>query len=81
MLLKDAFGKVVKNYRPDLRVCREEISVLVELKADPCGIQKSHQRQAQAYLSVAKQDQAVLLINFARNPLEYQDVFRKDIKR
>ena len=82
LLLKDANGKVVKTYLPDLRVRHKGLSVLVELKADPQGLQASHKRQAEAYLSSSQKDQAVFLINFGRkkkNMPEIDSVFRKDL--
>ena len=78
-LLRDVTGRVIATYYPDLEVTRDGITVLVELKADPQGLQPSHRRQARAYLSVARRARAVLLINFAQRPLEREVVFRKDV--
>lgn len=77
--VRDAVGKIIKTYRPDLRVQRDGITVLVELKAESGGLQASHRRQSKAYLSVDKDARAVLLINFGRKPLERDVIYRKDL--
>ncbi len=78
-LVRDTIGRVIATYYPDLEVSRDGITVLVELKAEPQGLQPSHSRQAKAYLSVARRARAVLLVNFARRPLERDVIFRKDL--
>jgi len=72
----NADGKVVKVYRPDFQVRRNDICVLVEIKANPDGLRSSYLRQARAYLSVSKKDRAVLLINFAVKPLQREIIHR-----
>ena len=77
--VRDASGNIIKTYRPDLRVQRDGIVVLVELKAETGKLQPSHKRQAKAYLSVDKEARAALLINFGRKPLERAVIYRKDL--
>lgn len=73
----DAFGEVIKVYRPDFRVSRNGISVLVEIKSDPDGLRSSYDRQAGAYLHVSPKDRVALLINFAIKPLQHKIISRK----
>ncbi len=83
--LTDVDGKVIKSYRPDLHVQRGGISVIVEIKADPAGLQDSHIRQAKSYLSTDNEARAAILINFANDRLERnerperQNIFRGDL--
>ena len=85
--LPDANGKTIATYIPDMRLTRDGITVLLEIKSDPGGLQESHRRQARAYLSADKTSRAVLLINFGSNHrnasgkrvLEYESFFRKDL--
>ena len=72
----------LKFYYPDLRVQKEDMLMLIELKADPKGIQPGHIRKARAYLKVSPKDQAILLINFARAKSsipENKSVFRREL--
>ncbi len=75
--VSDSFGKVIKEYRPDFRVSRNGISVLVEIKADPDGLRSSHERQVGAYLHVSPKDRLAQLINFAVHPLQHKNISRK----
>jgi GxxExxY protein len=85
--IRTATGDVAATYRPDFRLVHEAATLLIEIKADPDGLQTSHRRQAQAYLSVDQDARAVLLINFARRlpdgkgkrSLEWAVIFRKDL--
>jgi GxxExxY protein len=70
IIVKDASGKKVFHYEPDLRVRRKKLAILVELKADEDGIGKTHQKQAKSYLSVASTEPAILIINFSRKNKE-----------
>jgi len=72
--VRDAFGRVIQRYQPDLLVSRDGLTVLVEVKADPNGLQVAHRRQVQAYLSVLPKVSVALLINFAR-----RDPARKNV--
>ncbi len=74
--ITDANKYIIKVYQPDFRVRRNGISVLVEIKADPDGLMPSYERKAWAYLSVSKQDRAILLINFAVKPLQWKRLER-----
>ncbi len=69
-------GHSLVDYEGDLRVTRDGVTILIELKADPAGIQKSDFRQARAYLSVSAIDQAVLLLNFGTRSLEHKPVYK-----
>lgn len=81
--LLDVRGNPLKSYLPDFRVIRDNMWMLVELKADPKGIQESYVRKARAYLRSSEKDQAILIINFARvkdGIPEHESVFRNDLK-
>ena len=72
----------LKFYYPDLRVQKDDMLMLTELKADPKGIQPSQMRKARAYLKVSPKDQAILVINFARakgSIPENKSVFRREL--
>jgi GxxExxY protein len=75
--IHDEAGNVIKTYRPDIRVKDEDVHVLIEIKADPGGLQSSHHRQVRAYLSVSPDDQAGLLINFGEWPLGQERIYPK----
>lgn len=80
--LLDVRGKVIKTYIPDFRVTRGGMSMLIELKADPKGIQGSYVRKARSYLRASEKDQAIVIINFARAKKgipENVSVFRSDL--
>ncbi len=80
--LLDVRGKVIKTYIPDFRVTRGDMSMLIELKADPKGIQESHVRKARSYLRSSEKDQAIVVINFARAKKgipENVGIFRSDL--
>lgn len=79
----NARGEHLKFYYPDFRVRKDDMQMLVELKADPKGILQSYIRQARAYLRVSKEDAAILIINFARAKKgipENESIFRRDLK-
>jgi len=81
--LLDVRGNPLKSYLPDFRVIKDNMWMLVELKADPKGIQESYVRKARAYLRSSEKDQAILIINFARVKdgfPEHESVFRNDLK-
>ncbi len=75
--IRDEAGKVIKTYRPDIRAKDGDVHVLIEIKADPGGLQPSHRRQVRAYLSVSPDDQAGLLINFGEWPLGQERIYPK----
>lgn len=77
--VRNAYQAVVKQYYPDLRVSRNHLTGLIEVKADPDGLKPAYIRQAQAYLSVDPKSRFVLLINFAGKRLESKALFRKDL--
>ena len=82
--LCDAQGKRVATYVPDLRLTHGEITLLLELKAEPGGLQASHRRQARRYLKTDTEARAALLLNFGsdfkdpegRRGLEWEAIFR-----
>ena len=78
----NARNEHLKFYYPDLRVQKDDMLMLVELKANPKGIQPSQMRKARAYLKVSPKDQAILVINFARakgSIPENKSVFRREL--
>jgi GxxExxY protein len=85
IIVRDDEGKKVFHYEPDLRVKRNGLTILVELKADESGIIKPHRKQAMSYLSVAPNAQAILIINFARTDKrkpflpEFKLIHKKDL--
>ncbi len=81
LTLRDAQGNWIKTYEPDLRVASNGASVLVELKATPTRLSSASQRQADAYLSISDEDEATLLLNFGRYPLEQLRIYRRRSRR
>lgn len=81
IVVSDDLGNCIKKYQPDLRVHVGDISVLVELKATHTRLSVADQRQADAYLSVSPEDEAVLLVNFGRFPFEQKRVYQRHNRR
>lgn len=77
--VRETHQVVVKQSYPDLRVSRNRLTRLIEVKADPDNLKPTYIRQAQVYLSVNPKRRFVLLINFAGKQLESKALFRKDL--
>jgi len=76
LTLLDDNHRVVRKFYPDLRVHSKNLQVLLEIKADPKGIQASDLRQARSYLSISQNDEAVLVLNFGTETLGQERAYQ-----